>query len=867
MNQLQYTFTPVQKPSRGRVYRWEDLKRMTLFQLRDLCVREKIIHAATDRMDREELIHLLMRFRGSRTPKLISKEDADGYTRLKTALYASKISLIPHRIQLPAKITVFEGLDTNYFDGYALPYQEDLDGVNAMVTDQEGEICALFRVESFEGLKQMYLTRTGALSCKESPIHNYRLLLFPQKVSDLVWGVYTGMAAELPPQIQVYSVPLMAFFVRQPVSTAMPLAIDFGTSNTVAGIYLESGLYAKISDSVMPGQLQPGQVNYVRYLDAYGAATPILPSVIGVDCILDGKACYAVGYAAERIAENGYLGEGISVFYDIKRWVVNDQEMEELSDFQGSSLLTPRKEILRAYLLYVISCAQQRFKCRIQNIFMPYPVKQRERFLALYRELLPEYTVEEQDCIDEGVSVIYSTIAALIKEKQYREDVWYKALIIDCGGGTTDLSSCEFSIHDDRIAYDIQIETAYENGDTDFGGNLLTYRILQLIKISAAYALTGRGETVDQLTAGMDEDLYRIVDREGSNVVYEQLERAYAAAEEVIPTRFKEYEYAGRDAYFMVKSNYYLLFTLAEQAKKAFFSNYQLLRVELSCDGADKKDDPYLCRIKAPRWKLAAKGQAGLTIQKEFPEVILNTEIIRMVLKSDIYDVISRFLTKPYAAKTLGSYNIIKLTGQSCRINLFRDCLKEFLPGRMIQQRQKRENAYELKLCCLEGAIRYISDKRLGYARVRLTQKMPAFPYVLSAYTHKGERVTLIQGLDREKVCGSISRPHESVELRLHLSTAENQDKFTYTVFCDPDVFSKTTQEELSERFGGQIQQAETDTIQNGEIKYFVWADQGQWGFSVVPVSRVDEQLSVGEQQRYSFEDEGWMVNYFDGMR
>ena len=47
----------------------------------------------------------------------------------------------------------------------------------------------------------------------------------------------------------------------------------------------------------------------------------------------------------------------------------------------------------------------------------------------------------------------------------------------------------------------------------------------------------------------------------------------------------------------------------------------------------------------------------------------------------------------------------------------------------------------------------------------------------------------------------------------------------------------------------------------------FVWADQGQWGFSVVPVSRVDEQLSVGEQQRYSFEDEGWMVNYFDGMR
>ena len=42
---------------------------------------------------------------------------------------------------------------------------------------------------------------------------------------------------------------------------------------------------------------------------------------------------------------------------------------------------------------------------------------------------------------------------------------------------------------DDRVAYHIRIDTAYENGDTDFGGNNLTYRIMQYLKIQLAQKL------------------------------------------------------------------------------------------------------------------------------------------------------------------------------------------------------------------------------------------------------------------------------------------------------------------------------------------------------------------------------------------
>ncbi len=82
--------------------------------------------------------------------------------------------------------------------------------------------------------------------------------------------------------------------------------------------------------------------------------------------------------------------------------------------------------------------------------------------------------------LDEGVAVLYNSISELISEGRYKNGQELRALIIDCGGGTTDLSSCRFSIFNQRVSYQIQIKTAYENGDTDFGGNNLTYLIMEL---------------------------------------------------------------------------------------------------------------------------------------------------------------------------------------------------------------------------------------------------------------------------------------------------------------------------------------------------------------------------------------------------
>jgi hypothetical protein len=642
------------------------------------------------------------------------------------------------------------------------------------------------------------------------------------------------------------------FLVLEPVATDMPLAVDFGTSNTAAGAYIDQSTYRLIKNGVQRGQVEADAVNYVRYLSPDGEAVPVLPTALSVDKIENGAPAYCFGHEAEKIALEGFTGDNFCVFYDIKRWVSDYSREEELSDQSGSRALVKRSEIIRAFLTHVIESAQQRFKCVFKSVFVSYPVKQRARFLSLYREILPGLLAE--DMIDEGVAALYSTIGMIIDQKRYAEGEWYKAMIVDCGGGTTDLSSCRFMIKNERVAYNVQIESAYENGDTDFGGNNLTYRIFQLLKVAAAQAIAGAGATARDIAASLDSDIYGVVEEQGVGAVYKTLDEAYAAAEATIPTRFGDYEYDARDEYYMVRNNFYFLFPLAEKVKKEFFGNPHILSVTVGSD------------VHAPRWKLAARIRGKLVPQKMFPPVSLNAVLVKSLLCGDIYDVIRRFFEKPYVSGELNDYQIINLTGQSCKIGIFRDSLKEYLPGKLIRGQQGRgPDDYRLKLTCLDGAIRYLTDKRLGYAKVSLNAKAPALPYELRARTHSGGDVTLIEPLVHGHRRGSVSRSMNGVELRLRLLNARGEEKHVYSVICEPESFKAVTYEDIALLYGENIPQSEVDVIENGEVRYFVWLDAGAWGFSVTPVSRDGDQLRLGPQQTLPFENESWMVNYFDG--
>ena len=58
-----------------------------------------------------------------------------------------------------------------------------------------------------------------------------------------------------------------------------------------------------------------------------------------------------------------------------------------------------------------------------------------------------------------------------------------------------------------------------------------------------------------------------------------------------------------------------------------------------------------------------------------------------------------------------------------------------------------------------------------------------------------------------------------------------------------------------------------TDSIENGDVKFFVWAEQEEWGFQVVPVYCEMDELYLGKAEFFSFESDNWVNSFFDGKK
>jgi hypothetical protein len=850
----------------------EELELMTSYQLREICWKERIINGIQAPLDKDELILQIMRFRGRKDNLFILKSKDESIKRLENLLLTATIQSIPHSIKGCAKIITYNGIEVGYFDNFTIGYRPELVDTNALLVSGN-KICAVFQVKQFRQDREwLYLTKSADISCEESPVRSYQLYCMDRLQSDWLYHLYETEYGTLPAHLRFYMVPVLDFRVRELLDINMPLAIDFGTSNTTAGTYLDSTYIENLDGDPVREVLRENEVNYVTYLIEEEGKTesPVLPSVIGVTKIEDDKVDYVFGYQADRLFHMSYIDEGFCVFYDLKRWVSDAERLEELVDRSGHRCFVKRKDIIREYLNYVISCATQRFKCRFKSLHISAPVKQKKLFINLFKEILSEYQIEEEDMLDEGVAVLYNSISDLIETKRYRNDEELQALIIDCGGGTTDLSSCRFSINNQRVSYKIDIATSYENGDTDFGGNNLTFRILQLLKIALARQIgESDGYMKETIVERLGADIFRQVDSEGVKSVYRLLNQEYEKAEAVIPTRFKEYEHKSNNEYFAVKNNFYYLFGVAEQIKKVFYSKTDILRVAVS--SVEIKENAVKC-ILVERFKLSVRESVTeyLSILKDIPTVYISINELNKLLQADIYGIVKRFIEASYENGELQEYSIMKLTGQSCKIDLFREALKEFIPGKVIASSRKNSSQaedYELKLMCLDGAVKYIKDKRFGYADVRITNEPPAFPYVVTAITHTKEEKILIQSLDRKNIRGYISRNMADLTLQLYLKDTNGSLLYKYNCSFSKADFKPVEAEQIVEQYRGGIIQDDVDSIVDRELRCFILADEERWGFVVVPILRNDERLMLGPDQFYLFEIESWLMNFFDGTK
>lgn len=853
-------------------YKEKDLRLMTTFQLREICSKEKIVKSIINPLDKEELIRLIMRYRGEEECLFIKEYEEGGLERVEKFLKHVDKSALPHQhIQYPTKITVYENIDMEIFDNYLLSSSSVLSEGNMLLVDNNFQLCAIFNIikDYIEGKEKFYLTRSSAIPVKEFKNNHYSLLYFEQKDSESLYHIYYNHKEFKPNNIKFYSLPVLQFEIRTIEETTLPLAIDFGTSNTTAGIYSSREGFDAISNNI---EETSKRIQFVKVIDTTKnelKITPLIPSVVGVKALENNKVQYYFGYEAIKISQKSYIDDGLTVFYDIKRWVNDYERMEKITDSTGKRSFIQRKEIIKAYLEYIINLAKQRFKCNFKYIHISSPAKQKYKFNMLFKDILKDYEIESENTLEEGAAVLFNTISELIESNRYVDGERYKALIIDCGGGTTDLSSCDFTIHNNRVSYEIAIETAYENGDTDFGGNNLTFKILQFIKILMAESFaSGKSQIKGKLLEDFDIDIFRAVDENGVFEVYHKLNEEYEKAEGVIPTKFREYENRSKEDYYKVKSNYYLLFALAERVKKEFFDNPSLLKVRLTTEEQDESEDT--CTISYDKWKLSYIKNNKLDAAKEVPEINLSVYEINTLFKAEIYNIVKKFLEKLDKERRLLDFSIIKLTGQSCKVEIFKEALKEFIPGKLIQSKRNKKDTkgnYDLKLACVKGSLKYLQGKKFGYTKVTLNTKKPTLPYVITAFTHRGEEKVLIHGTDKSRTKGNISRFMERIVLKLFLKDTNGLTRHEYDYEVNIEDFKPVVVEEILRIYGHAISQQETDSIVNDEVKFFVWTVQEEWGFSVVPILRQEEGLFMGKEGFFPFENDQWETNFFDGLK
>ncbi len=821
MSRYTYTLTPQRAEEDNRTYKQSELEGMTTFRLREICRKERLVVQPAQYAEHEKLVRLIMRFRGQREYRHIRTACEGGTERLQEFLDDCGINFLAEpKVEIPGTITLFGGTEVNSLDGYRIKAETELYEGNLLLVDECLQVYTCFYMERDNG--EIYLHKGGDVPVLPLEKHQYFILYFPnEESSEFLYDCYYGNRVSAPAYMECVRIPLLDVREEEIGDVDLPLVIDFGSSNTTMGICLPDGSM-KIASA--------------------GGST-IIPSIIRIREKAGGGAEFLFGHDALMSGSGDCQEEDAAVFYDIKRWISDAERIESVILRDGYKYSFSRKEMLKGYLDYLVKMARQQFKCSFASIQLLAPIRQKEKFRRLFKELLEGYDVRCD--LDEGMAVLFHSIHDLLQKKAYEERRNYHALVIDCGGGTTDLTSGRFYIENNRVSYIIGLETRYENGDTNFGGNNLTYRILQLIKIKAAEEA---GALKAEPLSGLE-----------SGTFYESLNRRYELAEGWLPTRFKDYEEKSREDYFFVKNNYYYLFELAEQVKKRFFQTQLRYEIRLSTE----KDGDVLL----DKWRLAVCTDGRFGYLPDSLGFSLYLDEIEEILRPDIYGLMERFLDQKFEEGELAEYEMIKLTGQSCKSRLFLEALKQYVPGKRIQNTRHDGEGTEYKMCCLEGALAYFRNCRLGYMKVNENYQVGSLPYEIMAYTHENREKILVRRLDSENHIGYISRFHIGNQLDLYLQDGQGNPLRTYHFAYDASKFGQTTQKEIDILYEGTVIQEETDTILEGETKFFVWISRERWGFVVLPILRDQEILYRGEETFFDFEDDTWELNFFDGRK
>ena len=235
-----------------------------------------------------------------------------------------------------------------------------------------------------------------------------------------------------------------------------------------------------------------------------------------------------------------------------------------------------------------------------------------------------------------------------------------------------------------------------------------------------------------------------------------------------------------------------------------------------------------------------------------------------------------------------GNYQFnYKLAGQSCKIDLFAQLLKEFVPGRYLRGKGEADGESQLKLDCLEGSIRYIRDKEAGLFQPEICQHTPKLLYdlVLSDQNARTEKI-LLHGDEINIHVAPITAKwlHFSVRKAQEPDAVVNKFRFDLQKgMAEKNKKDEKTLEKLIKEKTYGVYKGKTETLFNklfeeeskSKNEYVVFGLPASDGYGIylfqirVLQSAPKEVIKFYLQQEpkyYSFESDK-MMTFFDGKR
>ena len=859
----------------------EELRRKSYYEMYQIALKEKLIEVYLQNPTREELINILMKYRGVKANYTIASYKENGLANIQH-LFDEKLSGRIHhenKIKIPHKIIYYKGLNLTREDNYKIQIPDGVGKGNIFLVNSNNYVCGIFHLEKDLVSKDLYylISKDKMLRVDNLKSNKYSFIFLKEEDLKFTYKFYNmkknGNTASYPYKLNYYKVEIEDFEVRELEETNATLCIDFGTTNTALGTYLDSNYIKNVpTNDILNEKITLNAINYVKFDDGDRKYREIFPTLAYVEeCFDKENIKFLFGYdALKKLEMNDYVMTG-SLFYGLKNWVHNYKEEEKIVDEYGNTQYVKREKIIKAYLDYVVKRAEYQFKCKFKRIHASSPVKLKEQFLNLFEEIFTkdeknEYEIVKKNSMDEAIAVLYNTIENQIRKGKYEENEEYSALIIDCGGGTTDLAACKYRIENKKVFYYLDIKTSFENGDENFGGNNLTYRIMQYLKIVLATKYSNKKSIkIRNLIKYSDSVLYKAIDEYGVDKIFEKMDEMYKKCEKIIPTKYSKFENKMSDEYKKIKNNFYMLWEAAENLKKEFFTINGRLRTRFDIEhNYDGENDLHITKLKT--WKLHILNDGYFNTITTYPREIFTIKEIEKIVKIDIYGMLRKFLNTYYNEGALFDYSLIKLSGQSTKINTFQEVLKEFVPGKMIEYRElMAKDNYDLKLNCLDGCIKYLNYKKFGHMEVSIKNEVPLVPYSVWTEKYNGEMVELIRTARKAQIMVNyIDKSSSAMEFKVYVHNAEGEKK-KELVYKNINEYDEKDAVEILFEYEGILTQNDTDTIQNEITRFFIYTDLNNWGFYIVPVRRENDQLFLGKKKYFSYENNLNDISYFDG--